>query len=87
MLMHYGCVAEHQALFEKLINGTSTADRKAAAQEVTDQMLSGGAASFKVCVGIFCTTPCACPADVMPMHYCMCSCVLKSRLFKVWFVL
>lgn len=38
---------EHQALFEKLINGASTADRKAAAQEVTEQMLSGGAASFK----------------------------------------
>ncbi len=51
MLTHYGFVAEHQALFEKLINGASTADRKAAAQEVTEQMLSGGAASFKVCVG------------------------------------
>ncbi len=49
MLTHYGFVAEHQALFEKLINGASTADRKAAAQEVTEQMLSGGAASFKVC--------------------------------------
>lgn len=57
MLMHYGRIAEHQALFEKLINGASTADRKAAAQEVTEQMLSGGAASFKVCVGSFLSHP------------------------------
>lgn len=45
-------------MFEKLINGSSTADRKAAAQEVTEQMLSGGAASFKVCVGSLCHTLC-----------------------------
>ena len=58
MPTHYGFVAEHQALFEKLINGASTADRKAAAQEVTEQMLSGGAASFKVRVGGLCHTLC-----------------------------
>ena len=58
MLTQYGFVAEHQALFEKLINGASTPDRKAAAQEVTEQMLSGGAASFKVRVGSLCHTLC-----------------------------
>ena len=40
--------AAFQALFEKLTNGTSTADRKAAAQDVVEQMKAGGAASFAV---------------------------------------
>lgn len=40
--------AEFQALFEKLINGSSTTDRKAAAQDVVEQMKAGGAASFAV---------------------------------------
>ena len=41
-------LAEFQALFEKLTDGPSTADRKAAAQDVVEQMLAGGASSFKV---------------------------------------
>lgn len=41
-------LAEFQALFEKLINGSTTADRKAAAQDVVEQMKAGGAASFVV---------------------------------------
>jgi len=40
--------AEFQALFEKLVNGSSTADRKAAAQDVVEQMKAGGSASFAV---------------------------------------
>ena len=40
--------AEFQALFEKLVNGQTTADRKAAAQDVVEQMKAGGAASFAV---------------------------------------
>ena len=40
--------AAFQALFEKLTSGASTADRKAAAQDVVEQMKAGGAASFAV---------------------------------------
>lgn len=45
-------LAEFQALFEKLINGSTTADRKAAAQDVVEQMKAGGAASFVVSFGL-----------------------------------
>lgn len=41
-------LAEFQALFEKLTDGPSTADRQAAAKDVVEQMLAGGASSFKV---------------------------------------
>lgn len=39
-------------MFEKLVNGSTTADRKAAAQDVVEQMKAGGAASFAVSAGL-----------------------------------
>lgn len=47
-LIYLLMLAEFQALFEKLVNGSTTADRKAAAQDVVEQMKAGGAASFAV---------------------------------------
>ena len=50
--------AEFQALFEKLIHGSTTADRKAAAQDVVEQMKAGGAASFAVSLGLLLSVCC-----------------------------
>lgn len=50
-LLYLLVLAEFQALFEKLVNGSTTADRKAAAQDVVEQMKAGGAASFAVSAG------------------------------------
>ena len=41
-------VAAFQALFEKLIKGGSSEERKAAAEDVVTEMKQGGAASFAV---------------------------------------
>lgn len=46
--------AAFQALFEKLIKGGSSEDRKAAAQDVVTEMKQGGAASFAVSAFLGC---------------------------------
>ena len=42
------CIAAFQALFEKLVKGSSSEERKSAAQDVVTEMKQGGAASFAV---------------------------------------
>ena len=72
-------LAEFQALFEKLTHGSTTADRKAAAQDVVEQMKAGGAASFVVSAGL-------CYLCVAPIFCCCsfwCSCILLRILFAV----